>query len=170
MAWAPISEADVLDLINVAYRKMSPAQRAFWESVAIHPEKWAQHPYGDEGGGFWVAAVIGRTIIWYNDIEEGWNTSEYSRYGEFADYWCNEDDLYSVAEGLLTFLRVVSPLSSGQIGSYCCEGMRRGLEFQTVVSATRSGFFGLPIYDGGSSCLEISFCPWCGTKKADAPA
>jgi len=24
--------------------------------------------------------------------------------------------------------------------------------------------FGLRIHDGGSSVLEISYCPWCGSK------
>lgn len=55
--------------------------------------KWQQHPYGDPGGGFWVVALIGRTVIWYNDVEEGFNRSCYSVYGEIEDYWCNEDEL-----------------------------------------------------------------------------
>jgi hypothetical protein len=24
--------------------------------------------------------------------------------------------------------------------------------------------YGIPIHDGGSSFIEIEFCPWCGTK------
>ncbi|WP_419880834.1 DUF6980 family protein [Peribacillus sp. B-H-3] len=24
--------------------------------------------------------------------------------------------------------------------------------------------YGLIVHDGGSSCIDISFCPWCGTK------
>ena len=29
--------------------------------------------------------------------------------------------------------------------------------------------YGLYIHDGGSSLLEIHFCPWCGTRLANAP-
>lgn len=28
--------------------------------------------YGDEGNGFWVVAIYGKNIIWYNDIEDGY--------------------------------------------------------------------------------------------------
>jgi hypothetical protein len=31
-----------------------------------------------------------------------------------------------------------------------------------VITRTNRGF-GLPIHDGGSSYIEIWFCPWCGT-------
>lgn len=26
------------------------------------------------------------------------------------------------------------------------------------------GTYGIPIHDGGSSIIEIKFCPWCGNK------
>ena len=35
-----------------------------------------------------------------------------------------------------------------------------------VIIRTASGF-GLPIHDGGSSYIEVDFCPWCGGKLAD---
>ncbi len=28
--------------------------------------------------------------------------------------------------------------------------------------------YGIPIYDGGSSMIEIKFCPWCGTKLPES--
>jgi len=99
MSWSAITESEILGLIADAYQRMSPGQRAFWEQIAIYPEKWQQHPYGDLGGGFWVAAIMGRQIIWYNDIEGGWNSSTYSVYGTFTDYWCNQDKLEWSVEG-----------------------------------------------------------------------
>ena len=54
MNWSAIPEHEVLGLINEAYRRMNPVQRAFWKQIAIYPEKWKQHPYGDKGGGFWA--------------------------------------------------------------------------------------------------------------------
>jgi hypothetical protein len=47
---------------------MTDGQLRLWRAIEIDPAKWEQHPYGDQGGGFWVVAVIGRTAIWYNDI------------------------------------------------------------------------------------------------------
>ena len=74
---------------------MNLSERRFWDAVSIPPQKWQQHPYGDYGGGFWVVAIIGSQIIWYNDIEEGFNRSTFKRFGIIPDeeYVCNQDDL-----------------------------------------------------------------------------
>jgi len=72
---------------------MSLPQRRLWEVVKIDPEKWTQEPWGDEGGGFCVVAIYGNTVIWYNDIEEGFNRSTYESYGRIIEYWCNQDYL-----------------------------------------------------------------------------
>jgi len=52
---------------------MTPEQLRLWKAIRIKPEKWLQPPYGDHGKGFWVVGLIGRTVTWYNDIEEGFN-------------------------------------------------------------------------------------------------
>ena len=80
---------------------MTIQQRNFWESIKIDPEKWQQHPYGDQGGGFWAVGVLGRTVIWYNDIEDGFNRSRYTKYGEIEAYWCNQDELEWVIKNLM---------------------------------------------------------------------
>lgn len=74
---------------------MSIPERRFWDAICVHPEKWQQHPYGNLGGGFWVVALIGRTAIWFNDIEDGFNRSNYVQAGTIPDneYWCDQTDL-----------------------------------------------------------------------------
>lgn len=47
-------------------------------------------PMGDSGGGFCVVAVMGNIVIWYNDIEDGFNSSSYRSYGQFEDCWCDQ--------------------------------------------------------------------------------
>ncbi len=89
---------------------MSQAQRCLWEAVRIEPEKWQQHPYGDQGEGFWVVALVGRTVIWYNDLEEGFNRSRYSSYGTIGDYWCNQDELELTMQYLMSALERGSDL------------------------------------------------------------
>ena len=83
---------------------MPDGTRRLWDAIRVEPEKWQQHPYGDAGGGFWVVALIGRTVIWYNDIEEGFNRSVYSEYGVIHDYWCNQDELNVTLEYLANAL------------------------------------------------------------------
>jgi hypothetical protein len=91
--WNPIPEAALRARIEQGVARMSAPCRRLWEAARIEPEKWTLHPYGDAGGGFWVVAIVGRSVIWYNDIEEGFNRSGYSGYGRIDDYWCNQDEL-----------------------------------------------------------------------------
>lgn len=63
--WKPISEASLWDLINAAENRMTPDVTRFWEVIRIDPVKWRHHPWGDSGGGFWVVAVIGSTVVWF---------------------------------------------------------------------------------------------------------
>ena len=99
--WEPIAEEALRDCIAQGVARMAPSQLRLWEAVRIEPEKWHQHPYGDAGYGFWVVAIVGRTVIWYNDIEDGFNRSNYSEYGTIEDYWCNQDELELTVDYLL---------------------------------------------------------------------
>lgn len=72
---------------------MSTDQLRLWKSIAINPIKWALHPDGDLGGGFWVVSIFGKSVIWYNDIEDGFDISDYSTFGEIADYGASQYEL-----------------------------------------------------------------------------
>lgn len=61
---------------------MSAMQLLVWRCIAIAPSKWGLSPLGDLGGGFWVVAIFGDSVIWYNDIEDGYNVSTYPTLGE----------------------------------------------------------------------------------------
>ncbi|MHB9082001.1 MAG: hypothetical protein ACYC3X_31440 [Pirellulaceae bacterium] len=105
MTWHPISEAELWNRINRDWDKMSLEQRRFWEVAKVPPQKWQQHPWGDEGGGFWVVAVLGQWVVWYNDIEDGFNRSQYTAHGVIRDYWCNQDKLGWTLQYLLDEIR-----------------------------------------------------------------
>ena len=91
--WAPIAENALHARVKQGVSRMNPAQARLWQAICITPEKWRQRPYGEPGGGFWVVALIGRTVIWYNDLEESFNRSRYVSYGTIEDYWRNDDEL-----------------------------------------------------------------------------
>jgi hypothetical protein len=105
MTWEPITLEKLYDEILRAEEEMRGELLCFWKLIQIYPEKWAQESYGKEGGGFWVVAVCGRRIIWYNDIEEGFNISPYQHYGKFEEYWCNQDSLQDTVKQLLALLK-----------------------------------------------------------------
>ena len=91
--WEPISETALKARIAQGVGRMGAAQMRLWEVIRIEPVKWQQHPYGDPGAGFWVVAIIGNTVLWFNDLEDGFNRSRYTAYGTIDDYWCNQDEL-----------------------------------------------------------------------------
>ena len=93
--WTPISFESLYDKIIATENLAIGELEGFWKLIRIEPEKWQEKQYGEEGGGFWVVAICGRKVIWYNDIEEGFNVSNYSKYGEIDEYWCNQSELDS---------------------------------------------------------------------------
>jgi len=105
--WEPIAKTALQARIAQGVARMTGAQRRLWHAIEIEPVRWEQHPYGDPGGGFWVVAIIGGTVVWYNDIEEGFNRSAYSRFGIIDEYFCNHDELE------LTIQYVASAIDGG---------------------------------------------------------
>jgi hypothetical protein len=100
MDWEPLSEASLWDLINAAEIRMDIPQARLWEIVRIEPTKWSGLIYGKENG-FWAVAVIGNWVVWYNDIEEGFNSSRYDSFGTIGEYWCNQDNLEFAVQQVL---------------------------------------------------------------------
>ncbi|MDC6169482.1 hypothetical protein [Paucibacter sp. XJ19-41] len=110
LEWEPIAETALRKRIVQGQARMSLPQLRLWEAIRIEPVKWQQHPYGDQGGGFWVVAIIGASVIWYNDIEEGFNRSRYSQHGTIDDYWCNQDELELTMQYLVNAIEQGSDL------------------------------------------------------------
>ena len=87
-----MTESEIWDEINNSWDRMSLPVKRVWEVIKIYPEKWHHASFRNEAE-FWVVAIFGNTVIWYNDIEEGFNRSRYIKYGEIQEYWCNQDNL-----------------------------------------------------------------------------
>jgi hypothetical protein len=104
MAWSAATESEIWDAINAAEAKMSAEQLRLWECISIIPNKWVQRPYGDLGGGFWVVAILGRFVVWFNDIEDGFNISEYSNFGEITGYGASQDALGVAVQHLVNMI------------------------------------------------------------------
>lgn len=104
MDWQPISEANLWQQIIEAENRMTIPQAKLWEVIKIDPVKWQETTYGKLGGGFWAVAVIGNLVVYYNDIEDGFNISHYQQYGVIADYWCNQDNLEWSVQNILDMI------------------------------------------------------------------
>ena len=93
MDWTPCIEEELATLIADGVAAMNARGRALWDLIRIPPAKWQLRPWGDKGGGFWVVGILGQQVVWYNDIEGGFNVSCYETPGLIAEYWCNQDEL-----------------------------------------------------------------------------
>lgn len=94
MSWKPISLSGLYEHINNSESRMNNEEANLWELIKIEPVKWKEKKYGKEGGGFWVVGIICNLAVWYNDIEQGFNISRYTKYGEIDEYWCNQSELH----------------------------------------------------------------------------
>jgi hypothetical protein len=106
MAPLPVTEVEIWDLLNRGEAEMSPRETRLWEAVRVTPEKWQQHPYGDALGGFWIAGLMGRHVVWHNEIEGGFDISPYHIHGLIDDYTSNQYDLKHVANLLLGYVEL----------------------------------------------------------------
>ena len=85
--WTPIRESSLLDLVSQSVKQMDDEVQHLWKAVKLpQPELWQQHPWGDEGCGFWVVAVFGRTCVYYNDISAGFCQSTFRHWGSIDRY------------------------------------------------------------------------------------
>ncbi|MGE8377419.1 MAG: hypothetical protein ACN6PN_03685 [Sphingobacterium sp.] len=91
--WAPASINKLELLILHAELKMDYKALNLWNLIKVIPQKWQEKLFGDEDGGFWVVASFGNQIIYYNDIEDGFNISTFEIYGVIEQYICNQSEL-----------------------------------------------------------------------------
>lgn len=91
--WKPITLALLQNEIDNGVQKMTTDQLILWKNISIEPKKWLEVEYGNEGGGFWVVAVKGNEIVYYNDIEEGFNVSTFTKVGLIDAYQSEQDEL-----------------------------------------------------------------------------
>ena len=101
-------------MIAVGEKSMDADLLLMWQAIRVIPTKWELHPWGDEGGGFWVVAIFGHHVLWLNDIEDGFNLSRYSAPGEIDEYWCNQDELHHSMNQIAEFMK--SGVSPGRFG------------------------------------------------------
>ncbi|HTV25425.1 MAG TPA: hypothetical protein VMG12_42310 [Polyangiaceae bacterium] len=92
MTWRPIERQALDALLDDGLEHADDAVADAWAAMRIEPRKWQCSPWGDAGGGFWAVAVREHVVVWYNDIEHGFNTSPFEHEGVIGEYWCNQGD------------------------------------------------------------------------------
>ena len=104
MSIPPLSETELMTLIKAGETLLAAKELRLWELIRIQPARWSGGEYGEETGGFWAVGVFGNQVLWYNEIEEGFNLSRFTAYGEIDELWCNQDELNWVIARLMRFV------------------------------------------------------------------
>lgn len=98
--WESISREEIEALIAKELAHCTSGQQQLFNSIRVELTKWQLEPWGNEGGGFWVVAKTPSVVLWFNDIEDGFNSSTYVTDGVIGEYWCNPDELRHALQGL----------------------------------------------------------------------
>jgi len=56
-------------------------------------------------------SILGCTVVWYDDIEDGFNCSTYHRHGVIGEYGADQADLEVAVQGLINRLEFVATLA-----------------------------------------------------------
>lgn len=84
--WTPIPFDELYDQVISTENELQGEEAGFWQLIKIIPEKWTHQDYQSENDTFWVVAICGNKVIWYNDIEEGFDVAEYHKHGEIISH------------------------------------------------------------------------------------
>lgn len=105
--WTPITLEELPDQISKSENLLKGDLLKFWQLIKITPEKWIEDEYGKEGGGFWVVGILGKKVIWYNDIEDGFNVSTYKNYGTINNCGFEQFDLNQIVYQVYNSLLII---------------------------------------------------------------
>lgn len=100
------SEERLWDLINDSWTRMSHEQRRFWEMIKLLPEEWELKNYG----ACWVVGLIGRTVIYYNHFEHGFNCSTWLQQGVIEQYQSMQWELEDAIQQQLDIFKAGHPV------------------------------------------------------------
>jgi hypothetical protein len=103
MNWLPINLQELLSDLEANEKRMDVKAAELWSKISIAPEKWEEVEMGEEGEGFYVVAIMEDWIIWYNDIEDGYNLSKFKEHGHIQGYQVEQYELVHIVNRIIAF-------------------------------------------------------------------
>jgi hypothetical protein len=92
MQWNPATIDEVKDILETDLEKCDPQQFAVFRQYSVEPYFAPIVRYGKVEKVVIVAHRAGEVIYW-EDVEEGFNISPLGSDGLVLEHWCNQDDL-----------------------------------------------------------------------------
>jgi len=92
MEWKPAPVEDVMEIVQEDLSDCDPEQAAVFDRFAVNPFPAAIVRYGQIGSVIVVARRYNEVIYW-EDVECGFNVSPIDENGTVLEHWCNQDEL-----------------------------------------------------------------------------
>jgi len=92
MAWKPATIDEVKDILRADLKRCNPKQIEIFQQYSVEPYFAPIVRYGKEENVVVVAQKSDEVIYW-EDVEEGFNISLAGPGGRIVEHWCNQDDL-----------------------------------------------------------------------------
>mgnify|MGYP003595892788 CR=1 FL=1 len=103
--WNPFPNKEFLLELYLAEQDLTDEILIFWNKIRISPETWTCEDVIHEN--FWVVAKHQNWIIWYNDVEEGYNLSRYKEELIILEYGASQDELVFAVKKLNTIIQSI---------------------------------------------------------------
>jgi hypothetical protein len=100
MEWKPATINEVKDILTADLKKCNPQQIAIFRQYSVEPYFAPIVRYGKTENVVVVAQKSDEVVYW-EDVEEGFNISLAGRGGRVLEHWCNQDDLGVALERLI---------------------------------------------------------------------
>jgi hypothetical protein len=95
MDWRPATIGEVAAIVQEHLRRCDGEQRSMFERYSVEPYFAPIVRYG-QSDQVVVVARRGNEVMYWEDVEEGFNVSEVRADGQIAHHWCNQDELRHV--------------------------------------------------------------------------
>lgn len=85
MNWMPITKAELEREIEAQFRELNPEEQAFFRQVQVPMEKFSIERWGVLEKVF-VVAKFQNMVVFYEDVEEGFEITVPNQAGVISDY------------------------------------------------------------------------------------
>ena len=97
--WTALKKGNLMMEIFLAEHNLDQECSTFWDQIKINPSIWKCEDVIEDN--FWAVAKHQNYVVWYNDIEEGFNISIYKTEGIILKYSAFKDDLNQALNKLI---------------------------------------------------------------------
>jgi hypothetical protein len=90
--WKPITPERLVEIIEADLGECDEALRSLFSKCRVEPYQAPIDRYGREEVVY-VVARKANEVMYYEDVEDGFNISQTSKDGKILEHWCNQDPL-----------------------------------------------------------------------------